>query len=569
MCHSYRAPTTTSRCKRSFAQHGTQTPYEVSNDGTVMKCHESFRDSKEKKDSEFRNSDPVRCGMDTPIKDLVDAGVDLNDIKSRICTLRNELHPLFKEDNICVCKHENAKLCLHPTYSSVSELTKGTKGSLELNWAPPLENLLLRAMMQLASRIITDKDSLGFWAGIIKAAEGPESEKHHYYVPARRLDTPENALLGKKVLDHLLKVADNIRFHFKAFQDLRYRIWDHMEADQVAFCTVWSDDVAGPERRLAQLSALISAGNGEQPSFDMEQLEAILQPESDDETESDEEPTQVCCGWRDGKCITQETPFPHIFLNLNGMFGYDTSNDDWQRMNISQIRLTILRGADTICHEFAHAMMYIYFPNQEEPHMNTESVAEAGLSFSNHVFGGILSAHTDAQGFNEDLKVTPWPEYKLWSHYVEIFGPLELSDFSKAAMPATVIYYPMNFRWECFLGQSFWDEDGPRWYNAVRKLWLRIHEAHYFDPTMAADETPVANTRDERVRLCDSKMEYQRIVAKRERRREAMKASKVRWDRYCDKAEDKKEEFLDGGGLRVFDEAWAGCTKHCDRNVFL
>ena len=86
---------------------------------------------------------------------------------------------------------------------------------------------------------------------------------------------------------------------------------------------------------------------------------------------------------------------------------------------------------------------------------------------------------------------------------------------------------------------------------------------------MEADETPISNTRDKRVRLGDAKMEYQQFAAKRARRREAIEARKVRWDRYCDKAEDKKEALLDDGCLHVFDEAWAGCTKHCDERVFL
>ena len=185
-------------------------------------------------------------------------------------------------------------------------------------------------MMQLASSIITDKDSLSFWAGIIKAAEGPESEKHHYYVPARGIDTPKNVLLEEKTLDHLLKVADNVRFHFKAFQDLGYRIKDHMEKDQSGFCGPWFADVEDPELRLAQLTAIISAGYGEKPSFDMEQLEAIFEPKSDKELiYAPRARSKVrYCGWRDGKPITQDTPFPHIFLKLNRMVGYDMSNDD-------------------------------------------------------------------------------------------------------------------------------------------------------------------------------------------------------------------------------------------------
>jgi hypothetical protein len=71
------------------------------------------------------------------------------------------------------------------------------------------------------------------------------------------------------------------------------------------------------------------------------------------------------------------------------------------------------------------------------------------------------------------------------------------------------------------------------------------------------------------VRLSDAQMEYNRIVARREERRERMQANKARWDRYCDKADERRESFLDNGGLRVFDEAWVKCTNHFDENIFL
>jgi hypothetical protein len=75
----------------------------------------------------------------------------------------------------------------------------------------------------------------------------------------------------------------------------------------------------------------------------------------------------------------------------------------------------------------------------------------------------------------------------------------------------------------------------------VKKLWLRSGNALYSDATIVADETPEANTRNKRVRLSDAKMEYNRIVARQERRREAMESSKVRWDRYCDQVDEKKD----------------------------
>ena len=560
MCQTCQAtPKNIALCKRSFAKYGTQALLDVTQ-GFVLKQLTCFRNDEENTADDKRAD--KEYNMDTPVKQLVADGVDLKRIKAKICDLSNDLHPLFDENNICACKHENAKFCQDTTYASVLELTKGTPGHLELSWAPPLENLILRAVMQLATRILTHKDTLPFWTAIIKAAEGPESEKHHYHVPPRRVDTPKTALADKKTLDHLVSVAGKVRFHFKAFQDLCHRIPDHNETGQAGFLGPYCPDVKDPELRLAKLATLIFfAGDVEKPSFDMDQLEAIFEPKGEKKPACDE---STFCGWRDGKPVTEDTAFPHIFINLNHIAGYDMSNDDWQKLTVSQLRLSILTGANTICHEFAHAMIKLSFQDMPEPPlMNAEVVREDGFSFENYVFGGILEPREDREGNDDDIMVTPWPNYQLWEPYAYGGQCLEITKFSKVSLPALTSYCPRKFRWECFLEQSFWDESEPR-YKALKKLWLRAHDAYYTDLTIAADETPVANTRDKRVRLSDAKMEYNRIVARRERRREAMEASKARWDRYCDKAEEKTEEFLDNGGLRVFDAAWAGC---CDANV--
>jgi hypothetical protein len=556
--------------KRSFAQYSTQALLDAGPDGHVVQQFTCFRHGEEDYEDDRRASADVRYEMDTPVNKLVAAGVDLEEIKASICELTNDLHPLFNENNICACKHENAKFCQETTYASVLELTKGTPGYLELSWAPPLENLVLRAMMQLSTRILTHKDTLPFWTGIIKAAE--ESEKHRYHVPSRRVDNQKTALSDKKALDRLVSIAGKVRFHFKAFQDLRHRIPDHYERNQAGYCGPSSPVVKDPEFRLAELEALISAKGMKTPSFDMDQLEAIFEPEADKEPEycdGGEQCTcvQTFCGWQDGKPVTQDTTFAHVNLNLNYLTGYDMSNDDWQKLTVSKLRMNILTGATTLSHEFTHAVIQLSFPDTPEPpQMNDEVVREDGFSFENYVFGGTLDSNEDTEGNRGDIMIVPFPNFERWEGYAWDGAMLELTNFSKVALPATVGYCPKRFRWECFLEQDFWDESEIR-YNTFKKLWLRVHDAYYTDPTMAADETPVANTRDKRVRLSDAQMEYNRIVARREERRERMQANKARWDRYCDKADERRQEFLDNGGLRVFDEAWVECTEHFVENV--
>jgi hypothetical protein len=116
--------------------------------------------------------------------------------------------------------------------------------------------------------------------------------------------------------------------------------------------------------------------------------------------------------------MTQDTFYPHIFLNLNHMVGYDMSSDDWQKLTVSQLRLSILMGAVTICHEFAHAIIQTHFSDMpSRPHMNAEVVSEDGCSFENYVLGGITATTTDDEGHPNHLMVRPWPHYEEWVVY--------------------------------------------------------------------------------------------------------------------------------------------------------
>jgi hypothetical protein len=117
--------------KRSFAEYGRQTLLDVTAENYVLKPVTCFRDEDEDKADDERATAEVKHAMDTPISELVAAGGDLEQIKSKICELTGELPPLFHANNICVCKHEDTVFCLEPCYASVVELTAGTPGYLE------------------------------------------------------------------------------------------------------------------------------------------------------------------------------------------------------------------------------------------------------------------------------------------------------------------------------------------------------------------------------------------------------------------------------------------------------
>lgn len=119
---------------------------------------------------------------------MIAAGGDLEQIQSSICGLTNDLHPIFDEGNICVCRNVDDEYCYVP--EKVAELDSATdkiEGSLEPTWSHPLENLVLRSAMQLATCIITHESTLPFWAGLIDCAVNQATDvPRPFHVRARK-----------------------------------------------------------------------------------------------------------------------------------------------------------------------------------------------------------------------------------------------------------------------------------------------------------------------------------------------------------------------------------------------
>lgn len=142
------------------------------------------------------------------------AGGTLEEIKSQICGLTNELHPLFDEQNICVCRNADRRYCYLP--EKIAELESATdkiKGALELHCDHALGNFMLRSAMQLATRLTTHEDTLPFWAGLMEfSLPDKDGKKKDFNFRARkRLDAAKE----KQVLKYLNHAANKIRFHLK------------------------------------------------------------------------------------------------------------------------------------------------------------------------------------------------------------------------------------------------------------------------------------------------------------------------------------------------------------------
>jgi hypothetical protein len=381
---------------------------------------------------------------------------------------------------------------------------------------------VLRSALQVATRIITHEDTLPFWAGLIdcarpKVTDGPRP----FRVRARkRLDADK----ANSVLEYLTGVARNIRFHFKSFESL-----DEDELSSVkcnGFCT------------------LFDVGEND-PDFDPSWTELYNYV------------------WRDGKLVVQADVFSQIFLNVDAIDACDMSDDDWLDRKVSDIRSSILGFANTIGHEFAHAMADITQNGNRAPHLNDEAVVETGFSWENFVFGGRLD-FDDGGG----VYCAPWPSYRTWEQYASDSNTLQLCALGRGALPLERVCQVEKQAWESFFDQRFWDQrDSPR--GAFKKLWLRGSRMGYDVRHYYVRERLSAPTKGKRTCPCEELRQRRRINAIQKKGDDAMKHRPDRWDRVVDKSEESKDVFHESDSKLILDEFWVACTKHIDQDVFL
>ena len=463
---------------------------------------------------------------DYTIDELVAAGSEMAEITASISDLTNELHPIFRDDNICACSYKESLYCCSPYFvANPDQIADGKKATVTTS-PDPGQNVVVRTILQLATKFLTHEATLPLWAGIIDCGRGPRQDVSRFYVhPRKRLNEAREA----DTLDQLNRFADNIRIHFVSLD---------------------ADDHDGTSDAFAKVIKVCD----NDPEFDPA-TEVVLTCHHTTIQQCNC-PKGPIYAYRNGKPVIEQSgsyEFHHVFLNTKKITGFDQSSDQWRGMTIWELKTAIFDCASIVCHELTHAFMR--FHCQREGFMNEECSLETGFAWENFTFGGLI--HRDDSDPTTVI-VLPWPNMQYFNHYMQGGHPMAIRSFGKLAWARTLIVDPQ--RYTRFLTQSFWDEETPG--EDFKKMWLK---PYYEAPTCEEEYTlfnsghePPVEILAKKQRLSDTATDRQRAYASRARRSEAM-ARMDRRQRCKERSLERREDFHDREKYRL-NLLWANCA---------
>jgi hypothetical protein len=346
------------------------------------------------------------------IQDILDAGEDPAQV---LCQLTNDIHPIFQARNICVCKFLDIRCCTQPFFANLGAINLETSRAPAVASPDPEDNIIVRATMQLASRMLVHDSTLPFWAGIVDCLGEDDEVAYQFYAPETEYLSAERK---EWVLQHLHGFADRVCFHYKANENHR------------------------------TLGIGVPFGD---PDFNKN----LKQP---------------YFAYKDGK-PTIETGLPlyaNIVLNVSDMHGYDQRTDSWKQCTVSALKREIFTGAKLFRHEIAHALVNYSFGFEEDPVFNEEKMIENGFSLENFLFGGVVRRNED------DIELLSWPDEWIRREYKKVGTEIPYTD-SRAKVPPAQTWSLQPDAYECFLTEDFWKEPKVR-EGRFKKMWLRPQE---------------------------------------------------------------------------------------------
>ena len=256
------------------------------------------------------------------------------------------------------------------------------------------------------------------------------------------------------------------------------------------------------------------------------------------------------------------SPLAHIVMNVDQITGYDSSAASYDQHTLNVLRCSIIRGAATLCHKFAHAIAFLETRSHREPIFNNEPYAEVGHAFERYVLGGTLNDSRSA-----GLWLHQWPpEGRMTGYQSSVFRePIYASNASNASlMPgAQWVDHKLYGR---LLNDHFWDTktvgSDNRRCQPFKKTWLRsYHEAittaqqsKYY--ITGYEEVPRWGNQVKRRRLVGTWGECPRWKDTRQPMRSTIeKSHRVQWHRRKEKIEERKDEFHERELLKAKDFA--------------
>lgn len=298
------------------------------------------------------------------VKNLIDHGMDP---ERYISDLTNEIHPIF--NRVCRCKFTRHCFCL-PTETRVNYEKKQLPVQVpEIASPHPSDNVIVRTIMRLATRLITSDDALPFWSAVMDCGiQG----KHIHASPRKRLSEERKQV----VLQRLRDLSRWLVIHFREFSH--------------------TDDAIVSKPLLAFTAKRRMLG----------------------------------------------VPIAGIIMNVEGIDGYNLSaqRSSCEHLNVYDLRRSIIRNAVYLCHELAHAFVYLETRSVVEPRFNDEPFVEAGHAFENFIFGGTFNSLRKTDG----LWLQQWPVrgrlngYKHTPFRREILAPIALPKLEPQWVSSTV-----------------------------------------------------------------------------------------------------------------------------------
>ena len=318
-----------------------------------------------------------------PVEQLILAGSLFADILTSACQLTNEVHPIFADENLCFCECASDWRCVAPSFAAKTPEGIPTKVTQKKLLPHGRDNLVLDTIFQLASQMITHRQTLPFWAGLINAVvyrdedeklARPRSERREKFtVHPTKLLHPEHE---KHTLQRLANFgAQKIRMHFREFVD----------------------DEGKPDHRCGGYNALIYVLAND-PAYKKQGKHHHA--------------------WRDGKSTIEggDRPFLHVFINLR-MSNFLGPHERYKNMTISELKIEMFTMALNICHELAHTVEEHHGMCQTMPQTNDEPMTETSLE--NFLLGGVSTRE------KRNPRLDRWPSPRLYAQHKSLDGPMQ------------------------------------------------------------------------------------------------------------------------------------------------